>query len=92
MAALAALDKLYISITVSEERIFRFDFNENFRKSFNQFFTAVAFAEENSEYLLGDQVAPKPEVCERVDARCFMDHNSPSDLNGSMFYFCRRKQ
>ena len=77
MKPLHMFEKLYVSITYAEERMFE---NFNFKKllqNWNEIWVAVAFAEGGIDYYNKRQKAVEPkEYCELGDINCFLTLNA----------------
>lgn len=80
MKLLTLIEKIFISVTYAEERIFRGIDVEKMLNKWNQAWMSIAFAEEGicfPEEACRREVAPsRPIVCELGEVSCFLLRNA----------------
>ena len=77
MKPLHMFEKLYVSITYAEERIFKTVNFKNLLQKWNDIWVAVAFAEEGIDIFARNYRKAEPAVsCELGDIYCFMTRNA----------------
>ena len=80
MKLLTLIEKIFISVTYAEERIFRGIDVENFLNQWNQAWMGIAFAEEGicfPEEACRPEVAPRRAIlCEFGEVSCFLLRNA----------------
>lgn len=80
MKLLTLIEKIFISVTYAEERIFRGVNVENFLKTWDRVWMSIAFAEQGicypEEACRPEGVPSRPIVCELGEVSCFLLRNA----------------